>query len=177
MQARRQLVVFYSRSGFTRLLARALAEGLGADLEELKDTRKRSGLIGYLRCGWESTFQRLTPLQPISVEPKDYDLVLVGTPVWNAGVSSPVRSFLVHHGVRCKNVAFFCTYGRSGSERAFRQMAAACGKAPVATLAVRDKEINGPVQRDRIAQLTRQLEAAAARSLTGAASRAERQND
>jgi hypothetical protein len=29
----------------------------------------------------------------MNTDPNDYDLVLVGTPVWNASVSTPVRTY------------------------------------------------------------------------------------
>jgi flavodoxin len=157
------LVVFYSRSGFTRVVGRALAEALGADLEELRDTKNRAGLVGYFRSALDAAFRRLTRLEPIAVDPAAYDLVVVGTPVWNASVSSPVRSFLVQHGASCKTVALFCTFGGSGSVRAFRQMAELCGKPPRGTLAIRDQEVDGPVQRARIGAFVEQLGAAAVR--------------
>jgi hypothetical protein len=56
-------------------------------------------------------------------------------------VSSPVRTFLVQNKAVLDRVAFFCTYGGSGNERTFRQMAEVCGKAAVATMAVRDREV------------------------------------
>jgi len=161
MTASDTLVVFYSRSGFTRRVAQTLAQAMGADVEELRDARRRNGLIGYLRCGMEATLRRLPRLMPLGVDPAAYGRVIVGTPVWNASVSSPVRSFLVSHGARCKQVAFFCTFGGSGSDRAFRQMAEACGKQPIATLAIRDREMDGAGA--RIAQLAERLGATPAR--------------
>jgi flavodoxin len=157
------LVVFYSRSGSTRAVGRALAEALGADVEEIRDTKQRAGVVGYLRSALDATFRRLTRLEPIALDPAAYDLVVVGTPIWNASVSSPVRSFLVEHGMGCKAVALFCTFGGSGSVRAFRQMAELCGKAPLGTLAIRDQEVDGPVQRARIATFVEQLGVATAR--------------
>lgn len=174
MEAGKALVVYYSRSGFTKLVAQALAQALGADLEQLRDRKNRAGWIGYLRSALDATFHRLTRLGPISSDPAAYDLVVVGTPVWNASVSSPVRTFLAQYGARFKNVAFFCTYGGSGSDRAFRQMAAVCGKAPLGTLAIRDREVDSPVQDGRIAELVERLEGAAARREPVSASRTAR---
>ncbi len=137
------LVVFYSRTGFTKRVAEALAKELGAEVEQLVDTRSRAGLFGYLRSGFEGTLGRLTELKPLSKHPERYGLVVVGTPVWSASVSSPVRTFLAQHKATLNRVAFFCTYRGSGNERTFRQMAGVCGKAPVATMAVRDRELGG----------------------------------
>ena len=141
MAAEKALVVFYSRTGFTKRVAEALAKELGADVESLADTRSRAGLLGYLRSGFEGTLRRLTELKPLSKNPAAYGLIVVGTPVWNGSVSSPIRTFLAQNKAVLDRVAFFCTYGGSGNERTFRQMAEVCGKAPVATMAVRDREV------------------------------------
>ena len=157
MQAADTLVVFYSRSGMTRRVAQAFAQVIGADIQELRDTTNRGGLIGYLRSGMEATVGSLPAIAPLPVDPGAYRRVIVGTPVWNASVSSPVRSFLVSQGPRCKEVAFFCTFGGSGSDRVFRQMAKACGKQPIATLAIRDEEMGGSAPAQRISELAERL--------------------
>ncbi|HYL22741.1 MAG TPA: flavodoxin [Gemmatimonadales bacterium] len=170
MQLANVLVLFYSRSGFTRIVAAALAQALGADLAELKDTTNRAGLLGYLRSGLDAALGRLTRLEPLSKDPTAYSLVVVGTPVWNASVSSPVRTFLVQHGAALRNVAFFCTFGARGANRALAQMAEACGTQPLATMAIRDRELESPFARTRIGEFVKRLEAAAtARGPVGAA--------
>lgn len=141
MALEKALVVFYSRTGFTKRVAEALAKELGADVEQLVDTRNRAGVLGYLRSGFEGTLRRLTALKPLSKNPAAYELVVVGTPVWNGSVSSPVRTFLLQDKAALNRMAFFCTYGGSGNERTFRQMAGVCRRPPVATMAVRDREV------------------------------------
>jgi menaquinone-dependent protoporphyrinogen IX oxidase len=155
------LVVFYSRTGFTRAVAQDLARVLKADLEELIDLTNRQGILGYLRSGFDAAFRRLTQLRPLSTKPEAHDLVVVGTPIWNASISSPVRTFLINHKAALKRVAFFCTYGGSGQERVFRQMAEVCGKAPLATMAVRDREMGGAMQATRLREFVDRLQAAA----------------
>ena len=152
------LVVFYSRTGFTKLVAEALAKELRADTEQLVETRSRAGLLGYLRSGFEAALGRLTELKPLSKDPAVYAVVVVGTPVWNGSVSSPVRTFLAHHKAGLKRVAFFCTYGGSGNERTFRQMAAVCGQTPVATMAVRDRELGDAMLSARIREMVGRLQ-------------------
>ncbi|HYL57151.1 MAG TPA: flavodoxin [Gemmatimonadales bacterium] len=161
MERGSMLVVFYSRTGFTRLVAQDLARALNADLEELIDLTNRQGILGYLRSGFDAALHRLTQLQPLSTKPEAYDLVVVGTPIWNAAISSPVRTFLMDHKAGLKKVAFFCTYGGSGNERVFRQMEQVCGKAPLATMAVRDREMGSPMQDARVRKFVHGLETAA----------------
>jgi flavodoxin len=163
MEPMRTLVVSYSRTGNTRRLARALARALGADHEEIRDRADRAGIAGYLRCGLEALLEASTEIGPPKHDPAGYDLVVVGTPVWATSVSSPVRTFLWLERQRLPAVAFFATLGGAGSERAFGQMRALAGKAPAATLAVRESDLARGVPAERVARFAEALRAGAAR--------------
>ena len=163
MSPMRVLVVFYSRTGTTRELARAIRDELGCEIERIADKRRRAGLLGYLRSGFDAALRRTTTLHPMNTDPGDFDLVLVGTPVWNGSVATPIRTYLATNRDRIRRVAFFCTYGGSGSARALRQMAALCRRPPVATLALRTKEVRrGPIA-GQVREFASSLQAAPAR--------------
>lgn len=130
----RILVVFYSRSGTTEAAAHAIVGALGGDMERIRDTRSRSGLIGYLRSAFEAARGKDGEIAPMNRDPAAYNLVVVGSPVWSGSVSSPVRTYLQQHRGRLRAVAFFCTEGARGAQRAFRQMAQVSDRAPVAVL-------------------------------------------
>ena len=117
------LVVFYSRTGRTRKVAETIAAGLGADMEELREATDRIGLRGYLRSLFDATLSRWVPIDALGRDPSRYDLVVVGTPVWVASVSAPVRAFLASNARRLPRVAFFVTEGGRGERSVFRQMA------------------------------------------------------
>lgn len=138
----RILVVYYSRTGYTRTLAGELAAVLKADVDRLDDGRDRCGVWGYLRCAREALKKRTIKLLPPGYDPSSYDVVVLGTPVWAGNLSSPLRSYVVAHKAQLKQVAFFCTQGGSGAEKVFRDLTELCGKAPLATLAVNDRELN-----------------------------------
>lgn len=137
----RILVVYYSRTGYTRTLAGELAAALDADVDQLDDGRNRSGILSYLRCGREALKKRTVQLRPPAYDPSTYDVVVLGTPVWAGNVSSPLRSYVAAHGAQLRKVAFLCTQGSSGAEKIFGDLAELSGKQPVATLAVTDNEI------------------------------------
>ncbi len=89
------LVVFFSRTGTTRQVAEALARAAGADVEELRESRSRHGIWGYLRSGFEGTYRRPSlDLRPVQRNPRDYDIVLIGGPTWSGSLPSPVRAYL-----------------------------------------------------------------------------------
>ncbi|MCF3652803.1 MAG: NAD(P)H-dependent oxidoreductase [Aigarchaeota archaeon] len=135
----RILVVFYSRTGNIRRVAEAIAERLKADMEEIRDARSRSGMLGFLRSGYEALAGKLPKIQQVSRSPSEYDLVLIGSPVWVGKLSSPMRSYLALYGRSIKQTAFFCTC-KSDEGRAFKEMEA-LSKKPIATLCIREKEI------------------------------------
>jgi flavodoxin len=137
----RVLVVFFSRSGYTRKIAEEIAARCGADLEAIEDVRTRAGLFGYLRSGREAYKKLPVEIRAPVRNPSDYDLVILGTPVWAGNVSSPMRAYLTAHGGELKRVAVFCTQGGSGAEKVINDMGGLCGRKPVTSLAINDREI------------------------------------
>lgn len=135
------LVVFYSRTGNTRKLARLIAGAMHAEIEEITDRVKRRGVLGFLRSGNEVSFGRRVEILPLSNDPREFDLVIIGTPVWRVSVSSPVRTYLQDHAAELRQVAFFCTMGSFGSRYVFNEMRELCGKAPLATLARTERRL------------------------------------
>jgi flavodoxin len=144
MDPKRTLVVYYSRTGTTHEVAEAIRNELGCEIDRIVDRTHRRGILGYLRSGLEAVLHRRVALGESSTVAGDYDLVIVGTPIWNASVSAPVRTYLHENRDRIRNVAFFCSYGGSGSTRTFRQMQQVCGQRPLAKLAVKQHEVHRP---------------------------------
>jgi flavodoxin len=137
----RTLIVYHSRSGYTRRIARALARRLDADLDEIHIVQPMGGIVGYTLCAIEAIAGLAPALKPAHRDPAAYDLVVVGTPVWFWSLSSPVRSWLETHPLLRQRVAFFCTMGGSGATRVFDAMSELGRCTPVATLALTDSEI------------------------------------
>jgi flavodoxin len=139
------LVVYYSRTGHTEKLAKEIAARCGADLERiLDDGDDRAGPWGYLRSSWQAFSGSRPGIRRATRPPAEYDLVVIGTPVWNWGLSAPVRTYVMRHAAQFKRVAFFCTEGGSGERRAFAELERLCGQAPLATIAVKEGELAPP---------------------------------
>jgi flavodoxin len=154
------LVIYYSRTGNTQVLAQRIGGALDARLEEITDRAHRRGILGYLRSGREAWFGQRAELMPCEFDLSAFDLVVIGTPVWNASLSSPVRTFLEDNAKALRSVAFFCTMGGRGSKRVFRQMEAACRKPPIATLARTERQLARSDLPDVVGAFVAQLRAA-----------------
>jgi menaquinone-dependent protoporphyrinogen IX oxidase len=146
------LVVYYSRTRVTKKVSDFLAEKLGAQVEELQDTVDRAGLKGYMLSGRDATLKRLTQLQPVKFNPADFDLVLIGSPIWSWNLSTPIRTYLTEHKPALRKVAFFCTMGGSGDERAAAEVEKILGrkllaKAGLLTSRVVKNEFEGKAEK------------------------------
>ena len=148
----KSIVVFYSRTGNTRKIAQAIAAKLKCPIEEIFDTKNRNGIKGYLFAGRDATFRKLAQIKTIAHNPRDYDIIIIGTPIWSFNISSPIRTYLEQNKRTLKNVAFFCTMGGSGSDRAFAEMEKICVKKPLATLALTAKETSENKFEEKIKQ-------------------------
>ncbi len=150
MADKKVLMLYYSRSGTTRKVAEAIAALLGCDVEEILDRKDRSGVTGYLVSLKDSALRKPAEIEPVRRDPADYDLVVIGTPVWGFSVCGPVRTYLVQHEGRLGEVAFFCTRMLLGARRAMRHMAELCGGQPRAVLALRMGEVSKGDPRGKI---------------------------
>lgn len=150
MKNKKILIVYYSRTNKTRKVAQILADKLGGDIEEIRDTVDRRGAKGYWLSGKDATLRKLTVLEKSEKDLNNYDLVLIGTPIWSWNMSVPVRTYIIENKDNFKEVAFFCTMGGSGNERAFGEMAEIVNKKPIATLTLKTIEVVKETAEDKI---------------------------
>jgi flavodoxin len=151
------LVVYYSRTGYTKQVAETVAAGLEADLVSIEDVNSRAGALGYFRSGRDALFGRRGSIHPTETDPAGYDLVIVGTPVWAGRLSAPVRTYIADHKTDLKHVAFFCTEGAFGGPRVFKTMEDLSGQHPVATLEITGGDLKSGQYRDKVSAFTRHI--------------------
>ena len=151
------LVVFYSRTGTTKKLARAISDILECDIEELIDTKKRSGVVGWLMSAKDGAQKNPTTIKELEKNPVYYDVVVIGTPIWAGAMSAGTRTFITQEKEHFKKVAFFTSSGSGKSEATFGQMEELCGKKPVGTLALTTKELQQDQYREKVEGFTAML--------------------
>jgi len=119
------LIVFYSYSGNTRTVARALAEFLGqkgaVDTIDLKPLDESDSFLGQCSRAFRHMRARI---QDANFDLAGYDLICVGTPVWAFGPAPAINTYLDKcQGVTGKRLVLFTTYGSGvGSNRCLDYM-------------------------------------------------------
>jgi predicted house-cleaning noncanonical NTP pyrophosphatase (MazG superfamily)/flavodoxin len=80
-----------------------------ADIEEVIDLKKRGGPVGFLSGGKDATQGKETEIAETKRQPKDYGLILLGTPVWSSSPTPAIRTYISHNDLSGKKVALFFT--------------------------------------------------------------------
>jgi flavodoxin len=166
----RCLVVYYSWTGNTAKVAKAIAQNLSAELEEIREVKPRKGLFAYIRSAFESRRRRCAAILPPTHDPSDYDLVILGCPVWAQDMASPMRAYIEEQRPRLQRIALFCTLGGAGGDLTLAKMASLCERSPAAGLQIADPDMKSGAW-VRLAEdfATRILRTAASGDVTAAA--------
>ncbi len=109
----KKLVVFYSLEGNTKLIAKTIADELGADLLELIPEKDISP-TGFMRFVWggKAALMKESPkLKPFEINPENYDYIFLGTPVWAFTYAPPFNTFFKQFKLTNKKIALFCCHG------------------------------------------------------------------
>ena len=99
------LLVYYSRTNVTKKIAEMIQKEINCDIEEITDNDKYAGKIGFMKGGMNASMGRTSKINPISKNPADYDLIIIGTPVWASNIATPVYTYLKKYEKDIKNVA------------------------------------------------------------------------
>ena len=110
------LIVYYSLTGNTQFIAEALRESIEADILELKPIKELKADSGtrFMWGGYQSTMKKKPKLMDFDINPLEYDLIILGTPVWAWNISPPMRSFMSKFDLTGKKVALWMCHAGDG---------------------------------------------------------------
>ena len=144
------LVVYYSLTGKTKLVAQVIAEALNAKLVEIKETKSRKpGPSIYAIGGLEATMNKRSKINPVDVDLKQHDTIFIGSPIWNSRPAPAINSFIYQTNFEGRSIIpFFTMYG-DNSEKALANITAKIEKSQgkvassfaITTYKVSDEEI------------------------------------
>ncbi len=105
-----QIVIYFSRTGYTRKAAYEYADKLGAELLEITTTEKISGNLGFWWCGRFGMHKWGMPINKVETDFNKYKTVTVFSPVWVFGISAPVRQFLLENAEKLNEFNLVITH-------------------------------------------------------------------
>jgi flavodoxin len=134
MSDRKVLVVYYSKSGNTERAAKDIAARLNGDLEKITDKKERKGFWGFLFGGRDAMRKYKTEIGDSQKNPLNYDVTVIGTPIWAANMTPAVRTYVENNKAGFKNFAIFATSGSTGLGKAQADMETLMGKKTTASI-------------------------------------------
>ena len=155
---KKPLVVYFSHSGNTRLVAERLAATTGADLFEIVPAAPYPAEYGAVadQAKREIAADHRPALESDLHDIAAYDVIYVGSPCWWSTVAPPVATFLAAHDFAGKTLVPFMTHEGSRMGRTEADIRRLCPGATVfAGVPIRG---SGAAQADReirrLAQIT-----------------------
>lgn len=118
------LVLYYSQTGNTEVVAKQLQSALGADIEAITPVAPYDG-------DFQATIERgrkeleegtLPEIKPLASDIKSYDVIFLGFPVWFGTYANPVATVLANYDFNGKKVVPFCTFGSGGLDSSTRDI-------------------------------------------------------
>ena len=125
--APKMLVLYYSQTSNTKVVAQEIATKIGADMEEIVPVQPYDGdFQTTIERSMQEREQGITPeIQPINADLSEYDVIFIGYPIWFGTYAPPVATFLNNVDLSGKKLVPFCTFGSGGLESSVKDLALA----------------------------------------------------
>ena len=115
--------VYYSATGNGDFLAELLKE---AGYEPVKvETIKPMGKVGFfkiLHYGGQAMLGKKAKIKDLNLELVDDDLVIIGSPIWNDRLSTPINAVLAKYNFNKETTGFILYPAGEGTSKSFEQI-------------------------------------------------------
>jgi flavodoxin len=115
-------IIYYSQEGNTKLIATQISKLFDSDVLELKPIKEypTKGFLKYFWGGKSIVAKEKPQLEQYDKAIEDYDLIILGSPIWAGTFAPPIRTFLTENDLVGKRIAFFVCHAGGGESRCFK---------------------------------------------------------
>jgi flavodoxin len=105
------LVLYYSLSQNTEIMAKAIASRYQADLIEIEAEEYSNDIIGSTRASFDAwTEKRNSTIDPGIIDLNHYRFIFLGSPIWWYRPAVPLWTFVVKNNFQSQNIILFNTF-------------------------------------------------------------------
>lgn len=121
---RRVLTLYFTWSGSSEAVAREVHRILGGDIERIEalDSYPRQYEETTVRAKAERLAKARPAVKPLVHNPADYDVIVIGHPIWGGQMPMPVYTCLEKLRLENKVLLHFDTHGGSGLGNSQREL-------------------------------------------------------
>lgn len=112
------LIVYFTRTGNSKKIAEQISIKLNCEVDEIIDQKKWKGIRGFLKGGLNSICEKTTKISYVK-NPKDYDILIIVSPVWATKVPPAIRTYIVENINSMKKYALIINNNGGNIKKAF----------------------------------------------------------
>ena len=86
------LLIYYSRTGITKLISETMDKNINIDLLELQDPIDRSGTWGYMKSAYSAFRHQHAPIEPEQPDISPYSHIIIASPIWSWNLCTPIHT-------------------------------------------------------------------------------------
>lgn len=116
------LVVYFSRSGSTEIMAENIANNLKANLVRINAPSYKLSYLGWLNSMRDAYFKIASNIDPEKLDLSKYKLILLGSPIWLYRPAPPIKTFIKKNKFTENKVVLFNTYNSKFTDEAIQEM-------------------------------------------------------
>ncbi len=111
------LIIYYSNNGNTKYVAQNIHSVVSEDIKEIELIEKYPNNIFTMSKLVRKQMNEGYLPQINDIDISNYDIIFVGSPIWNFSVSLPVKAFLKNYNFENKTIIPFFTYSGGASKK------------------------------------------------------------
>lgn len=141
----KSIIVYFSLEGNVKFVAERITKQINADMLCLTPEKGYpTGKVSKFLWGGKSVmFGEKPKLEPYKFNKDDYDVIIIGTPVWASSYTPPIKTFLSDNDLSGKSVALFACQSGNDASKCFEKLKNELPDCKVAaTLALTDPAKN-----------------------------------
>ena len=117
-----RIILYYSDGGKTKVVAETLAVNLRCDICQIKDMKKRDGIMNRFSSTIDAFRESKTEIYPPTLDLEEYDTIYIGTPTWANNPTPAIITLIDRCDLRGKDIVLFTTTSTSDGESALEKM-------------------------------------------------------
>lgn len=116
------LIIYYSNSGKTHIVAKTLSISLNADLVRINDLKNRTGFKNRILSSINAFRETKTDIVPAKLNLDEYSTIYFGTPTWVGNPTPAILTIIDRCDLRGKDVILFATMNSNHGETNIKRL-------------------------------------------------------
>jgi flavodoxin len=118
------IVVYFSLEGNSKYVADKISKYTGADVLSLDPLKEYpQGKASKYFWGGKSVMTGEKPkLVSYDFKANEYDVIIIGTPIWAGSFAPPIKTFLSENDLSNKKIAIYACHAGGGADKCFDKL-------------------------------------------------------